>query len=95
MSALTPEQRARHRQLGESLRSAILKTRELNDGYEYEFAMNPATYHALAEITPLEHACCPFFTIALRLEHSKLVWQLTGDEGITQFIRMEFAEWFR
>ena len=26
------------------------------------------TYNSLAEITPLEHACCPFFDIGIRIE---------------------------
>jgi hypothetical protein len=66
----------------------------LPDGYEFEFPLNSATYEALTELTPLEHACCPLFTIAIRLEHDKIFWQLTGSEGVKQFIRMEFALWF-
>jgi len=37
---------------------------------------------------------CPFFTIAIRLEHSRLFWQLTGSDDVKQFIRIEFAHWF-
>ena len=25
----------------------------------------------------------------------ELFWQLTGSEGVKQFIRMEFGEWFK
>jgi hypothetical protein len=69
---------------------------ELPDGYDFEFCMEPATYAALAEITLLEHACCPFFDVSIRLEREggKLWWRLTGRDGVKPFIRVEFAPWF-
>ena len=95
MTALSNEQRLRHRELGDSLRSALGAVKELPGGYEFEFPLQPSTYDALIQITPLEHACCPFFTISIRLAPgNQLVWQLTGGEGVKQFIRMEFASWF-
>jgi hypothetical protein len=95
MSALSPEQRVRHQGLGKQLRAALTAVHELPDGYEFEFPFNAATYETLTELTPLEHACCPFFDISIRLEHSgRLFWQLTGSEGVKQFIRMEFGDFF-
>jgi hypothetical protein len=94
MSALTPEQRSRHSQLAMRLQSMLRSVRDLPDGFEFEFPFDSATYEVLSELTPLEHACCPFFTIAIRLEQDNLLWQLTGHEGVKQFIRMEFSEWF-
>lgn len=95
MTALSSEQRSRHHELGDILRSALSAVRELPDGYEFEFPLQPATYDALVQITPLEHACCPFFTIEIRLEQNRLFWQLTGSEGVKQLILMEFAAWFK
>jgi hypothetical protein len=95
MSALSPGQRSLHRDLIEQLQSALVTVRELPDGYEFEFPLNLGNYDALSQITPLEHACCPFFSIAIRLEAAKLFWQLSGSEGVKPFIRMEFAEWFQ
>jgi hypothetical protein len=94
MSALSPEQRERHGRLERLLRSALAAAHELSNGYDFEFPSHQEVYKALTEITPLEHGCCPFFTIAIRLEQEKLFWQLTGREGAKQFIRMEFAGWF-
>jgi hypothetical protein len=95
MTALSSEQRSRHRELGIQLRSALREVHELPDGYEFEFPLGTATYAVLAEITPLEHACCPFFAISIRLEPDKrLFWHLTGAEGIKAFIKAEFAHWF-
>jgi hypothetical protein len=96
MTALSGEQRARHHELVALLQSTLIAVRELSDGYDFEFAWSPAIYNALAELTPLEHACCPFFDIGVRIdgESNKLCWRLTGREGIKAFIRAEFGKWF-
>jgi hypothetical protein len=95
MGALSPEQRLLHNELGEQLRPALVTVRELGDGYEFEFPLTAETYDALCRITPLEHACCPFFIISICLEQDQLFWQLTGSEGVKPFIQMEFAQWFQ
>jgi hypothetical protein len=95
-TALTAEQRQHQQELGKTLRSALLGVQELADGYEFEFVPGHANYQALAEFTPLEHACCPFFDVSIRLEREggKLWWRLTGREGVKPFIRAEFSPWF-
>lgn len=95
-TALTAEQRQRQQDLGKTLRSALLGVRELPDGYEFEFAPGRPNYQALTEFTPMEHACCPFFDISIRLEreNGKLWWRLTGRDGVKPFIRAEFGPWF-
>jgi hypothetical protein len=96
MNALSGGQRAQHDQLEQLLRSALLAAHELSNGYDFEFSPDPAIYDALTQITPLEHACCPFFTISIRMEQTgRLFWQLTGSEGVKRFVRMEFGEWFK
>jgi hypothetical protein len=97
MTALSPEQRTRHYELAALLRSSLNAVRELPDGYDFEFPWNLDTYNALAEITPLEHACCPFFDVGTRIESesNKLYWRLTGTKGVKQFIKVEFAKWFK
>lgn len=96
MTALSSAQRARHHELAVLLQFSFATIHELPDGYEFEFSWSLDTYDALAEITPLEHACCPFFDIGIRIESesSKLCWRLTGREGIKPFIRAEFGAWF-
>jgi hypothetical protein len=95
-TALTPEQRQRQQELGKTLRASLLGVQELADGYEFEFVPDRANFQALAEFTPLEHACCPFFDVSIRLEREggKLWWRLTGREGVKPFIRAEFGPWF-
>ena len=95
-TALSAEQRQHQQELGKTLRSALLGVQELADGYEFEFVPDRANYQALAEFTPLEHACCPFFDVSIRLEREggKLWWRLTGRDGAKPFIRAEFSPWF-
>ena len=96
MNALSTEQRARHSYLAALLSADLVGVRALRNGYEFEFTFDAQTYQALTELTPLEHACCPFFSIAIRLEPGEsLSWQLTGREGVKQFIRAEFGSWFQ
>jgi hypothetical protein len=96
MTALTSEQRARHQELVALLQFSLTSIRELPNGYDFEFPWETALYAALAELTPLEHACCPFFDIGIYIEsgNDKLCWRLTGREGIKPFIRAEFGAWF-
>jgi hypothetical protein len=96
-TALTPEQRKRQQELGKILRSSVLGIQELPDGFEFEFPSDPRSYRALAEFTPLERACCPFFDINIRLEREggKLWWRLTGRDGVKQFIDAEFSPWIK
>jgi hypothetical protein len=96
-TALTPEQRKRQQELGRILRSSVLGIQELPGGFEFEFPSDSANYQAITEFTPMERACCPFFDISIRLEREggKLWWQLTGREGVKQFIRAEFAPWIK
>jgi hypothetical protein len=96
-TALTSEQRKRQQELGKILASSVLGIQELPDGFEFEFPSNSSNYQALTEFTPLERACCPFFDISIRLEREggKLWWQLTGREGVKQFIHAEFSSWIQ
>jgi hypothetical protein len=58
--------------------------------------LDNAAYTALTEITFMEHACCPFFNISIRLELAeRLFWHLSGAEGIKPFIQAEFIQWFK
>ena len=96
MMALSPEQRSRHQELVAFLQTSLSAIQEISNGYDFEFPFEPAIYDALIQITPLEHACCPFFAIGIRLNSAnRLFWQLTGDHGIKQFVELEFPAWFK
>ena len=97
--ALSANQRKRHfDELGPALRSLRKSTRELPDGFEFEFPADAATYQLLAEWIGGERLCCPFFDINLQVqrEGGPLWLRLTGREGVKQFIKSDLPrDWFK
>lgn len=92
--ALSPEVRKRHfEELGPALLKLKKSTRELPDGYEFEFPADDKTYQLLTEWAFQERLCCPFFDIDLRFDReSGPLWlRLTGRSGTKEFIREEFG----
>ena len=96
-AALTPQARKRHfDELSPALRARKLSIRELRDGFEFEFPNDTATFQQVSEWVTGERLCCPFFDIDMHVEreHGHLWLRLTGREGVKQFIRAEFVQWF-
>ncbi len=91
--ALTPEERTHHKQLTEKLLAARKEIVETEKGYEFQFSPKSVSLAELAEWVVAESKCCPFFDFHIDLENEgKLIClRLTGEEGIKQFIRTEFA----
>jgi hypothetical protein len=92
--ALAPEVRKRHfEELGPALLKLKKSTRELPDGYEFEFPADNRTYQLLTEWAFQERLCCPFFDIDLRFdrENGPLRLRLTGRPGTKKFIKMELG----
>jgi hypothetical protein len=92
IKALTPEERARHKQLSEKLMAARKETVETEKGYEFQYSPSDVSLAELAQWVAAESKCCPFFDFHIDLEREgKLVClRLTGEEGIKAFIRAEF-----
>lgn len=90
--ALTPEERARHKQLTEKLMAVRKEIVETPKGYEFQFSPKSISLAELAEWVSAESKCCPFFDFHIDLEGegSLLCLRLTGEEGIKPFIRAEF-----
>ena len=91
--ALTPEQRAHHKQLSEKLIAERLEILETEKGYEFQFSPKSVSLAELAEWVAAESNCCPFFDFHIDLERegNLLCLRLTGEEGIKAFIRTEFG----
>jgi uncharacterized protein HemX len=91
--ALTPEERARHKQLTEKLMAARREIVETEKGYEFQFSPKNISLAELSEWVVAESKCCPFFDFHLDLEKegTLLCLRLTGEEGIKAFIRAEFG----
>ena len=98
MLAMTPEIRKRHfEELGPALQKLKKSTRELADGYEFEFPADEKTFQLLTEWAMQERLCCPFFEINLRFEREggSLWLRLTGREGVKDFIKVDGAAWVK
>jgi uncharacterized protein HemX len=92
IKALTPAERARHKQLSEKLMAARKEVVETEKGYEFQYSPADVSLAELAQWVAAESKCCPFFDFHIDLEREgKLVClRLTGEEGIKAFIRAEF-----
>jgi hypothetical protein len=92
--ALSPEARKRHfEEVGPSLLKLKKRTRELPDGYQFEFPTDRATYQLLTEWIIEERLCCPFLDIDLcsGREGGPLWLSLTGRPGTKEFIKEDFG----
>jgi hypothetical protein len=92
IKALTPEERAHHKQLSDKLMAARKEIVETPKGYEFQFSPKDVSLAELADWAVAESKCCPFFDFHLDLENegTLLCLRLTGEEGIKAFIRTEF-----
>jgi len=93
---LSPEIRKRHfDELGPALLKLKKTTRELSDGYEFEFPGDSHAYQLLTEWIFQERLCYPFFNIELRCESEDgPFWlRLTGQPGTKEFIKIDAPEW--
>jgi hypothetical protein len=97
LSALTPEQRLRHSVLAAALFGSTQETQELPNGYRLRLDTDGATWQKAAEFVDYERLCCPFFHFTLEVEPGGgNVWlQLTGREGVKEFLTHELADILR
>jgi len=92
INALTPTERAHHKQLTEKLIAARKDIVETQKGYEFQFTPANVTLAELGDWVAAEGKCCPFFDFHIDSERagSLLCLRLTGEDGIKPFIRTEF-----
>jgi hypothetical protein len=93
-NALTPEQRARARELRARLAGAASHVREESDGYVYAYAADSKILRLLGEWIDLERLCCPFLTFEVRWPSGDAAptLRLSGPEGVKEFLRAEIPE---
>jgi len=97
LKALTPAERTEHQQVTARMMGSLRNTRELPNGYAFELDAAHFPIKDLATWVDFEHRCCPFFDfhIEWRRENGPVRLQLTGREGVKDFIRAEFRKAFR
>ena len=76
-----------------SLQRQIIERREQENGYAFRFEGSDAVLDELNEFIKTERACCPFFTfdLSVKSENSAVWLQLSGPDGVKDFIRDELG----
>lgn len=88
-----PDLQARRESVLQKVRSAVVKVRELEDGFEYAFPANGEWLRELTAMIDLERQCCPFlrFRLTLPPQDGLLLLELTGPEGTKAFLAEIFS----
>ena len=90
MGALTQEERSLLTgEIIPKLRKTRHKARELDNGYEIQFADGRELLPDVSHWLSMEGRCCPFFNLSMSLQGNggPLTVQITGEEGVKAFIR--------
>lgn len=87
------EFRERRADLLRTFQSALLETRELDNGYAYRFPSDADWISQMAQLITFERACCPFLRFNLRVEpdNGPLWLELTGPPGTREFLQSLFS----
>jgi hypothetical protein len=93
IKALTPAERARHKELGDKMMKSKNTTIETPNGYEFQYSPKDVSLAELAEWVAAESKCCPFFDFHIDLERegTLVCLRLTGSEGVKAFLRAEIG----
>lgn len=90
--AIAPEDRARHRELTRYIvAEAASDISETPQGLVLRFPAEE--FNAVAEFVGYERLCCPFvdFTFRVAAAQQGVQLELTGPEGVTEFLRAELG----
>jgi hypothetical protein len=91
MKAMTREERGHYELLRAKLEAAVVSAEELADGYSLQLRGEAITQTELAKWVAFEKKCCPFFRLMTSGEHGALKLEITGRDGVKEFIRAEFS----
>jgi hypothetical protein len=92
LSAHTPLERTRHRELMRGLLDGQLERREKPLGYEFIFSATRERFEHLSEWVWLEQLCCPFLGFSLHLEPGaqRIRLEVMGSEETKPMILANF-----
>ena len=93
MNAMIKEERARYDVLRRKLEQAVERAEELENGYVFRLRAASISLEEVAQWVEYEQKCCPFFGLGVEAAPQKgpIVLRVTGEPGVKDFIRMEFA----
>jgi hypothetical protein len=86
------EFQARRQGLLRKVKTAVVETKELADGYAYQLPASDPWLLELANLVNLERQCCPFLTLRITVEpgNGPLWLELTGPTGTKEFLAAIF-----
>ena len=85
----TPELQKRKATVIAELKALVVGRRELSNGYRYEFDGTDEILDNLNKFIKTERMCCDFFTFQLTVEDNKALLNITGPEGVKEFLNDE------
>src|SRR5881397_932057 len=87
LNALTPAERTEHATLTKRLAASVVRVEEVEGGYRIHLSPDLAPGELLQWVDA-ERRCCPFLDFEIRLarENSGRWLQLTGREGVREFL---------
>ena len=82
----------RRRTVLDSVKQAIVETKELDDGFALSFPSSGGSFQELAAMVDLERQCCPFLRFRITAEPGggPLWLEITGPEGTKDFLKHTF-----
>lgn len=80
LTAISPAQRPRYRDLADKLRGSIRDRRELSNGYTFTLATEAIALLEVAEWITMERRCCPFLAFQLEVGDDALRLAISGPE---------------
>ena len=89
LGVFTPEQKRRYQALMKKLAAAIVGRRELDRGYALKIAGAKLGIAEAGEWMLLEGKCCPFLELTLDPDGLDFWVNLTGREGVKEFLKQE------
>jgi hypothetical protein len=94
LAALSDEERREHLAVAEEMFTAVQDVKELPGGYGFRLPATPEMLEAVAAFIPRERKCCPFydFTVKVEREGGPMWLELSGREGVKEFVRMEMEQ---
>lgn len=92
LNALDASEKARQKTLLGIVRTKILKTSELDDGYALQFSSDHVTALELSEWVSLERRCCAFAEFAIEWRRDNTVWvRVSGPTGAKEVLAAEMG----
>lgn len=88
------EFRERERTVLQRMKSAVIESIEIHNGYEFRFAPDDESFALLNEFIVLERRCCPFldFKMTVPRGEGQITLELSGTAGAKGFIAANFMK---